>query len=494
MQSTHTISSHVSKAIETAPASSATSRNAAHSPEAQPHTGLLTRFAPAQMSRPARRAFALEFAATCCVMLAVATIDGGVIAVFAKQTFSGQVSSTFLNVMVGLLGATSEFANILSFVWSGIGQGRPKARFIAGLQAGMVFAIALLAIIPTQGSRGLWLLLALVLASRICWSGMVTIRPTIWRANYSPDVRGYVVGLLSAAQVFITAIIGMGLAFALDYEPDAYRKYLPAACVVGFFGVFLSSRVRVRRESRLLREETQESPGIMKPWHGPAVVFKVLRKDKRYAQFMLWMFILGFANLTVLPTLVISLKEEYGFGYLRSILITSSIPCLITLIAIPVWRRFLDRTHVVLFRSIHSWTFVFAGVAYTAGAAMHHHRDWALICYLLGAVLMGVGFGGGSLAWNLGHVDFARPSQTSQYMATHVTLNGIRGLIAPITVAFAYEGLKKSGLNAHLIVQSCSLGVSIVGAAGFVHLRRSMTKEFGQLQKSRAHAPAPLKT
>jgi MFS family permease len=429
--------------------------------------------APSVRAAFVRRAFSIDFLATCLIMLAVATIEGGVIAVFAKQTFEGSVDNTTLNLFVGLLGAMGELANILSFFWTGVSQGKPKIKLFTMMLGAMIACIGAIALVPTTGMGALWVLLLLVLAARVCWSGMVTLRPTIWRANYPPDVRTRVVGILSSVQVVCVAVVGSSLAFTLDKNPDAYRIFLPIAAVIGLAGVAIAAKQRVRREHNLLRGERNDpdQARIMKPWEGPLVVLKVLRQDKWYAQFMLWMFVLGFGNLTITPTLVISLKEEFNFGHFQSVLITSTIPCVMTLLAIPFWRRLLDQGHVVRFRSLHSWTFVAGGIAYTTGAATDH--VW---WYFAGAALMGIGFGGGSLAWNIGHVDFARPSETSKYMATHVTLNGVRGLLAPIAVTTLYELLKKKGVDAHLWVQAGSLFVSIIGAAGFVHLRWKMGK------------------
>jgi hypothetical protein len=200
-------------------------------------------------------------------------------------------------------------------------------------------------------------------------------------------------------------------------------------------------------------------------------MLRVLRQDRWYARFMLWMFVLGFSNLTITPMLVIALREELGLGYFHSVLITSSVPAFMSLITIPLWRTLLDRSHVVRFRSVHSWVFVIAGSFYTCGAIFQN--VWL---YGMGAVVMGIGYGGGSLAWNLGHVDFARPSETSRYMATHVTLNGVRGLFAPLAVTTAYELLRKAGLDAHVWAQAGSLCIGLVGCLGFVHLNRQMGK------------------
>ncbi|MFO0857607.1 MAG: MFS transporter [Phycisphaerales bacterium] len=425
-----------------------------------------------------RRAFAIEFFVTCLVMITMATIEGGVIAVFAKQSFASSVPESQLNVIVGLLGAMGELANILSFFWSSVSHGRPKAKLLSVMLSFMVLGVGVIALVPRSGLGALLVLVGLVLASRVCWSGFVTLRPTLWRENYPPSVRTRVVGILSSVQVLCVATIGPALAATLDSNPGAYRVFLPIAALFGACGAILATRMKMRHEARIVREELEASDAgtgtstkTMKPWHGPLVMFRVLRQDPWYAQFMLWMFVLGFGNLTITPTLVISLKEEFNFGHLQSVLVTSTVPSVFTLLAIPFWRRLLDSGHVVKFRSIHSWVFVAAGICYCLGAWID-----STLWYFAGAALMGVGYGGGSLAWNIGHVDFARPSETSRYMATHVTLNGIRGLLAPIAVTTMYELLKKKGLDAHLWVQLSSLIISTAGAAGFVHLRWRMGK------------------
>jgi hypothetical protein len=48
-----------------------------------------------------------------------------------------------------------------------------------------------------------------------------------------------------------------------------------------------------------------------------------------------------------------------------------------------------------------------------------------------GAVLLGVNSAAGSLGWTLGHNDFAQRGEETRYMALHVTLTGLRGLVAP---------------------------------------------------------------
>lgn len=408
--------------------------------------------------------------------MALAMIEGGVVAVFARQTFDLVATEGKLNLCVALLGAMSELANILSFVWSGVGHGRRLVPFVNALQVSMICVIGLIALLPTSPT-GLYMLVALVLVARVCWSGIVTVRTSLWRANYPARIRAMIVGRLSTLQVLVVAVTGASLGWMLDRNPAVFRIVVPLACVASLGALAAYSRIRVRGQWRLTRDAAK-SRAVMKPWQGPLVVWRVLRSDRRYAQFMLCISVFGFGNLMVIPILVISLREEFGFRYLTSILITSSIPALVQLIAIPMWARFLDRAHVVRFRSLHSWSFVVASVVFTLGALFHHAGF-----FFAGAALLGLAYGGGAIAWNLGHVDFSPPSETSLYMATHVTLNGVRGLAAPLVAVTAYEMLKRSGLDATLWMLTTALFINVGGAMGFVALRVSMAAEMREFKR-----------
>jgi MFS family permease len=143
-------------------------------------------------------------------------------------------------------------------------------------------------------------------------------------------------------------------------------------------------------------------------------------------------------------------------------------------LAIPFWARRLGRSHVVDFRAVHAWSFVTAtAVLFLAS----WFRSMPLF-YVAGAVL-GVGFAGGSLAWNIGHQDFAPPERDAEYMAVHVTLNGLRGLIAPFLAVGLYEGLKAWGL-APWTFFVCTL-INVVGAWGFVMLRKARRRPVATL-------------
>jgi hypothetical protein len=56
-------------------------------------------------------------------------------------------------------------------------------------------------------------------------------------------------------------------------------------------------------------------------------------------------------------------------------------------------------------------------------------------------VILGIARGGGTLAWNIGHNDFAKPERAGAYMGLHATLTGLRGAIAPFVGIALYAGV-----------------------------------------------------
>jgi hypothetical protein len=89
-----------------------------------------------------------------------------------------------------------------------------------------------------------------------------------------------------------------------------------------------------------------------------------------------------------------------------------------------------------------------------------------------GAVLLGIGYAGGTLAWNLGHQDFASAERDSEYMAVHVTLNGIRGILAPVAAWGLHQWLAPLG-HAPLVLVLCTV-INAVGVLGFMSMRKDI--------------------
>jgi hypothetical protein len=435
-----------------------------------PVRAVLGGFSPKRVPAISRRNYIRELTAAPFLPFLVAGVEVGVITVLVRKTFEGVpgVTPRELNIVVAVLGAVGALANISSFVWARASHGRPKVPFITGILISIMIPVVLVAVSPIS-APGLYMVAGAVIIARMIWAGFVTVRSTVWRVNYARDVRARVTGRVAMVQVLSLGLLGAGLGAAMDYNPASFRILLPVGCAIGGIGIFLWSRVRVRGGNLLLREERDNSSADDAPSFNPVSMVRILRGDSLFASYMLCMFLLGLGNLMIPPISAIAVVEVFDVKYSGGILITQTIPLVLMPVSIPLWARLLDHVHVVKFRSIHAWAFIAAIALMLVG-----YRLEMMSLLYVAAVVQGLAFGGGVLAWNLGHMDFAPPHKASQYMAVHVTLTGVRGLIAPFLAVAVYESLNTWRDGAGTWVYALCLAIGFCGATGFVILARVM--------------------
>lgn len=424
--------------------------------------GWWTGFRPSTIPAMERHNYRRELFAGLFLPFALTAFEGAVISVIARLTFDGHVAEGPLEYAAGLLAVIPALANITSFAWVRLAHGADKVRFINALQILVLIIVALMALVP-QTALGLWLLTAQVLIARVCWAGIITLRSTVWRQNYPKSRRAQITGRFAAVQVLLIALLGWGLGLAMDYNDQAFRILYPAAAVLGIFGVLHWRRVRVRQHGNLINEE-RRTPPKESPSFNPLALVAVLVGDRRYAAFMACQFALGMGNITAMAILPLVLADRFTLSYEASLLITSSISLVLMPLVIPLWARLLDGTHIVHFRAIHSWVFVAALLSLAFGA--WHGIVWLMFA---AAVFRGIAFGGGVLAWTLGHLDFAPPDKASQYMGVHVTLTGVRGLLSWLLGVASYRALETldPGHGGAWMFILCG-ALAAIGAIGFL--------------------------
>ncbi|MFN0134218.1 MAG: MFS transporter [Phycisphaerales bacterium] len=427
---------------------------------------LASSFDPARVPLMSRANYVRELRYTLLFSTVLAIVEGGVIGVIARNAFDGVVPRTPLNFVVGLMMAAPEFANISSFLWTALAHGKHKVRFINRLQLATIVLTLLIAAVP-RSELGLYAMGALVVAARVCIGGVVTLRASIWRANYTRMHRARATGKFSTVSVLVIAACGLFIGKAMDLWDQSFRVLIPMCAIAGALAAASYARVRVRGHGQLLAAELADPAA--RPSFNPLAMLKVLRADRAYDAFMTSLFLIGTGNLMLSAPLVITLKERFGVEYLGGIAVINTIPSLVVPWFIPVWARLLARVHVVRFRSIHSWVFVLAQIMVLL--AVVTRTFWLLY---LSSALLGVAYGGGTLAWNLGHLDFAPGPRAALYMGVHVTLNGVRGLIAPLLAVSIYEWLESRGEGQGAWVFAFSIVLCVAGAMGFVVLSRVM--------------------
>jgi len=421
-------------------------------------------FHPSVMPWLSRPNYARELRAAFFLPWVLAATEGGVVGFIVRKLYDGVVPDTLLNTLVGVVATAPALANVTSFLWSSVAQSRPKIRIITALQLGIVISVAAMSIAPTT-APGVWVFVGAALAARVCIAGIVTIRATVWGVNYTED-RARVTGKFQTVTLILNASAIILLGTMMQIDERWYRVLVPIGGLVALIGIGNYALIRVRSEKVLLRAERNASDASS---HVVARIVGVFRNDRGFTRYQALQFVMGFGNLMTIAPFVIIAKEQFNLDYLPGLVFTQILPMGMMPLFIPMWARLLDRVHIIRFRAIHSWVFV--AVFIVALWACQLDILWMIF---LAAALRGVAFGGGALAWNLGHLQFVKPDRATDYMAAHVTLTGVRGLIAPIVGVGLYELIESARPGEGSWVFLAGMAFTITGAIGFALLARTL--------------------
>jgi len=403
------------------------------------------------------------------VYVCLGVIEGGTAAVMVRSLFGSAVPPLLVDLVLAVVSSAPAWANLVSLFYARRAQGRPKVQFLRPLLLAMAVCVGALALLPVGGT-GLIGFLVLYSAARLLWAGVDTVRSVIWSVNFPRHLRARVTGRIMVNGSIAIAAMGLLLGWLLEHDDSWYRAAMLAGAACGIAGSIAFQRFRVRQEQRLLADElARVREGARFDLAG---VRALLARDARYRRYMLAMSTFGAGNLMITPVMVVCLDDVLHASELVQVAVTAALPIIVMPLVIQPWAAFLDRHHVIVYRSVHAWIAV-AGSLLLALAVLLQ-TAWLV---WPGALLMGISLAAGSLGWSLGHNDFAPRGEETRYMALHVTLTGLRGLIAPPAAILAYHGLRR--LSPGLETWSMLIPVSFIvwGAWQFTAMRRAFVSD-----------------
>jgi MFS family permease len=399
--------------------------------------------------------------------VALGALEGGLLGVMVMHQFAGVASPGMVNLAATVVAAAPSFTNLSSFVFAALAVGRDKPALISQLMFIMAVSLASMAVSGINAT-GLAVFCCATIVARTAWTGILTIRAAVWRTNYHRDWRGRVTARIVQLSSLLVGAYSMLIGFLLDWRVWTFRPafILGAACALAAALVY--RKARVRRHRRLLTAEREEKT-LQGRRLTVSVLVSVLRKNKEFRQYMTGMMIFGGGNLMLIPMLVILLSERMDLSQLHQVVITSSLPLVVLCFSIPYWARLLDRLHIFSYRAIQCWYFVASSALFTLALIL---GSSALLWPA--SIILGGAYAGGNLGWNLGHDDFSSDGTAAHYMAIHVTLTGLRGLVVPFVGVGFYQFLAASAPQFASYALLLPLALNTAGSISFVlmHVRR----------------------
>lgn len=399
-----------------------------------------------------RRNYYFEFKHLLFWSVPIGLVEGQFASVVVSKTFHGSER------LIAIASATPLASLLFSLVWGMLCVGRPKVRLALLFAAGTALCTGVVGLIPNSPVGAVWFLFQMA-AAQILIAGVITVRSALWKSNYPQSDRGRIVARLQSVRFLISVGTVLVAAALCDRDPTAYRYVFPAAALIGVIGICLLPNIHVRGERRELRHDGaacaddyprkgQAEPfsltALMSPGNVFGQMFRVLRDDRRFAWYCAAQFLMGASNFMIIPVLVAVVTREMQLGSTWGFWISTglivALPRLTMLGTLRRWGGLLDRLGVVRLRVLSTACWLVAmGLGTVATYVVVVSKDTrpphlflAVVLFAARGVLAGFSQGGGTLAWNVGHLHFARKDLAEIYMGTHVSLTGLRGLLAPL--------------------------------------------------------------
>src|SRR5580700_8742746 len=239
--------------------------------------------------------------------LALGLVEGATAAILVKQHFAGVAPPFAVNLAVALVSGAPAFSNVLSFVWANLAHGRARVRLMVALQGAFALLVGCVAF-ASPAAGGLALAVLSIVAARVLWAGVLTVRAAIWTANYPRNVLARITGRIVIVNSIAVALSAALVGWVLEAHALDARWLYGGGALAGLCGAWLYRATRVRREFRLLAAEAA-SAARSEPF-SLAMFSRILREDPQYREYMLWMGVFGGGTLMLTAQLVLVFSEQ----------------------------------------------------------------------------------------------------------------------------------------------------------------------------------------
>lgn len=269
-------------------------------------------------------------------------------------------------------------------------------------------------LILSAAADELWTYTLCVVLGFMLLTAIIPFLTSIYYDNYPADRRGSFFSKAVLVTVLVSVLSGFTGSWLMDRDPGFYKWIL---VVLGLAGLGKAYAIW-HMPSHKIEDHNHTNPFSH---------LKLMVQDRSFGYILVAWFIMGFANLWILPLRVDYLTSSVygieGSALFVATLITI-IPDLMRAFSAPLLARLFDRMNFIILRMIINVIFAFGvGLFFLT-------KDPYVIG--LASALIGIAFGGGTVAWNLWVTKYAPPEKVGAYMSVHVFLTGVRGTLGPL--------------------------------------------------------------
>ncbi|MDZ4121232.1 MAG: MFS transporter, partial [Candidatus Cloacimonadaceae bacterium] len=238
-------------------------------------------------------------------------------------------------------------------------------------------------------------------------------------------IYGYTISLGMLVSIGITFLAGR----VLDTREDLFRILLAFTGVCGLISCILLSLIKIQKpDLPCSAEKVDLKQMLLDPIQR---TMKLLKQNKQFAAFERSYSIYGMGFIMMTPIIPIYLVDVLKLSYTSNFMAKGVISQLGLLLLSPYIGKIHDRMHPFRFISMaFAMLFIFP-VLIIISAIFATVPLVPVILVFIAYLVFGIAMAAVNISWNMSSIYFAGKEDAAMYQSVHVTMTGIRGVIAP---------------------------------------------------------------
>lgn len=284
-------------------------------------------------------------------------------------------------------------------------------------------------------------------------------------------IYGYTISLGMLISIAFTFMAGR----ILDNHEELFRVIMAVTGICGLISCVLLSLIKIQKTeiecepSKLNLREMMLDP-IRR-------TLKLLKENKQFAAFERSYSIYGMGFIMMTPIIPIYLVDVLRLSYTTNFLAKGVISQIGLLLLSPYIGKIHDRMHPFKFISMAFATLFIYPVLIIISSRFVDVPAVSVVLVFLAYLVFGIAMAAVNISWNMSSIYFAGKEDAAMYQSVHVTMTGIRGVIAP-------------GLGL-LLMKFVGITAVFVVAAGFL-LSASIISYLDDKKLKKNYYPPPL--
>lgn len=344
---------------------------------------------------------------------------GNIQDIISKKTFHA------LDWQLTLLAMVWPVSNFISIWWGQILEhSKHKARYFL-----LVAVLGRLVLIT-----GLWIVnmneFLILLTFMFSFSSLlIPATNAIYQENIGSNNRGRVFGFTVSLSTLISMILTYVAGRILDINENSFHVILVSAGIAGFLSALTLSFIKF--------DKNYQKPNLERMSHRDFAftpikrMMEILKTNKEFAKFERNFSAYGMGFIIMQPVLPIYMVQTLQLNYTSNFLAKGILSQMGVLLLSPILGKLHDKFHPHKFTALSFGSLALFPALFLLSGMMPT-RFGAILLVNIAFVFFGVAMTGVNLSWNMGTIYFAGKGESPMYQSVHVTLTGIRGVVAPL--------------------------------------------------------------